>query len=132
MLTVILVYLVGYDLNFFVLVLATLSGVNFGGICVAHLFSFLCCPIMCLCVLSFVLWCPLRFPHKPVHLYLQLFVEGCMFYLRYLCLVAHSGVQHIMCCVFALFFNIIISSPCQRQCELLPSLGVRHLLSVVR
>ena len=27
-------------------------------------FSFLCCPIMCLYVLSSVLWCPLRFPHK--------------------------------------------------------------------
>jgi hypothetical protein len=24
----------------------------------------LCCPIMCLYVLSSVLWCPLRFPHK--------------------------------------------------------------------
>ena len=33
----------------------------FWWICVADLFSFLCCPIMCL---SSVLWCPLRFPHK--------------------------------------------------------------------
>jgi hypothetical protein len=36
---------------------------------VAHFLSsffkvFLCCSIMCLYVLSFVLWCPLRFPHK--------------------------------------------------------------------
>jgi hypothetical protein len=23
-----------------------------------------------------------------------------MFYLHYLCLLAHSGVQHILCCVF--------------------------------
>ena len=29
-----------------------------------HLFMFLCCPIMYLYVLSFVLWCPIRFPHK--------------------------------------------------------------------
>ena len=36
----------------------------FDGVCVAHLLSFLCCPIMCLYVLSSVLWCPLRFPHK--------------------------------------------------------------------
>jgi hypothetical protein len=36
----------------------------FGGVRVAHLFSFLCCPIICLYVLSSVLWCPLRFPHK--------------------------------------------------------------------
>jgi len=26
----------------------------------------------------------------------------------------------------------VISSPCQRQCEILPSLGVRRLSSVVR
>ena len=31
---------------------------------------------------------------------LQLFVGGFMFYLRYLCLFAYSGVQHILCCVF--------------------------------
>jgi len=37
----------------------------FGGVRVAHLFSFfLCCPIMCVYVLSCVLWCPLQFPHK--------------------------------------------------------------------
>jgi hypothetical protein len=33
-----------------------------------------------------------------------LFVEGCMSYLRYLCLLAHSGVQHILCCFFALLW----------------------------
>ena len=26
-------------------------------------FYFLCCPIVCLYVLGFMLWCPLRFPH---------------------------------------------------------------------
>jgi hypothetical protein len=26
-----------------------------------------------------------------------------MSYLRYMCLFTYSGVQHIMCCVFALF-----------------------------
>ena len=35
-----------------------------------------------------------------VRLYLQLFVGGLISYLRYLCLLAHSGVQHILCCVF--------------------------------
>ena len=30
-----------------------------------------------------------------------------MSYLRYLCLLAHSGVQHILCCVFALFFFVM-------------------------
>ena len=35
-----------------------------------------------------------------VRLYLQLLVEGLMSYVRYLCLLEHSGVQHILCCVF--------------------------------
>ena len=35
-----------------------------------------------------------------VRLYLQLFVRELMSYLRYLCLLAYSGVQHILCCVF--------------------------------
>ena len=32
--------------------------------------------------------------------YLQMFVGGLMSYLRYLCLFAHSGVKHILSCVF--------------------------------
>jgi hypothetical protein len=35
-----------------------------GGGCVSHVFSFLCCSIMCLYFLSSVLWCLLRFPYK--------------------------------------------------------------------
>ena len=31
---------------------------------------------------------------------LQLFVGGSISYLRYFCLFANSGVQHIFCCVF--------------------------------
>ena len=30
---------------------------------------------------------------------LPLFVGGLMSYLRYLCLFAYSGIQHILCCV---------------------------------
>ena len=30
-----------------------------------------------------------------------------MSYLRYLCLYEHSGVQHILCCVFALFVLVL-------------------------
>jgi hypothetical protein len=37
-------------------------------------------------------------------LHLQLFVWGLISYLRYLYLVANSGVQHILCCVFDLFY----------------------------
>jgi len=36
-----------------------------------------------------------------VRLYLQLCVGGVISYLRYLCLFAHSGVQHILWCGFA-------------------------------
>jgi hypothetical protein len=59
--------------------------------------------IMCLYVLSFVLWCPLWFPHKNCVRFIftpQLFVGGPMSYIRYLCLFAYSGVQHILCCGF--------------------------------
>ena len=30
-----------------------------------------------------------------------------MSYLRYLCLFAYSGIQHIMCCVFVLFVFVL-------------------------
>ena len=43
-----------------------------------------------------------------VRLYLQLFVGGLMSYLRYLCLFANSGVQHILCCVFVLFVFVLL------------------------
>jgi hypothetical protein len=33
-----------------------------------------------------------------------------MSYLRYPCLLAFSGVQHISCCVFALFFFVYDTS----------------------
>ena len=39
--------------------------------------------------------------------YLCLFVEGLMRYLRYLCLFTYSGFQHILCCVFVLFFFVM-------------------------
>ena len=39
-----------------------------------------------------------------VSLYLQLCVGGLMSYLHYLCLLGHSNVQHILCCVFVFIF----------------------------
>ena len=30
-----------------------------------------------------------------------------MSYLHYLCLFAHSGIQHILCCVFVLFVFVL-------------------------
>jgi hypothetical protein len=48
-----------------------------------------------------------------VRLYIQLFVGGFMFYLRYLYLFVHSGVQHILCCVFVLFVFVLSILCCQ-------------------
>jgi len=45
--------------------------------------------------------------------YLQLFVGALMSYLRYLCLLAYSGIQHILCCVFALLFFVLFALCCQ-------------------
>ena len=42
-----------------------------------------------------------------VRLYLQLFVEWLISYLCCLCLFAHSGIQHILCCVFVLFVFVM-------------------------
>ena len=33
-----------------------------------------------------------------------------MSYLRYLCLFAHNGVQHLLRCVFILFFFVLLVS----------------------
>ena len=40
-----------------------------------------------------------------------------MSYLRYLCLFSHSGVQHILCCVFVLFFFVLL--PVSLDCQYL-------------
>jgi hypothetical protein len=42
-----------------------------------------------------------------LRVHLQLFVGGVMSYSRYLCLLAHSGVQHIVCCVFVLYVFVL-------------------------
>ncbi len=74
---------------------------------------------MCYYVLSFELWCPLRFPQKndvrfvftsgclKEGAYFRLFEGGSMSYLRYLCLFVYSDVQHILCCVFVLCFFVL-------------------------
>jgi len=99
-----------------------------GWVCVAALLSFICCPIMWFYVLSSVLWCPLR---CSVRLYLQLFVEGCMSYLHYLCLFAHSGVQYILCCVFVLFFFVLCTLCCQYICIVVFWLPLRYSLTLI-
>ena len=42
-----------------------------------------------------------------VRLYIQLFVVGFMSYLCYLCLFAHSGVQHVVLCFCFVFRRIV-------------------------
>jgi len=44
---------------------------------------------------------------------LQLFVGELMSYLRYLCLLTYSGVQHILTCGFVLFFFVLCTLCCQ-------------------
>ena len=51
-------------------------------------------------------WCSVR-------LSLHLFVRWLMSYLRYLCFLVHSGVQHILGCVFILFFLVLCTLCCQ-------------------
>ena len=89
----------------------------FGSVCVANRFSILCCPIMYLSVLSFVMLCPLRFLRRKrclVFLNVQLSVEGsCLIYVMCVCLgivvpntycvfVLHLQECHVlfMLCVF--------------------------------
>jgi hypothetical protein len=87
--------------------------------------------VVLLCVFTFRVPCAnIRYDFHIkrcwVRLYLLLFVEGLMFYLRYLCLFAHSGVQHIL---YWVFFCLVFSLSC---CQflwivnfLLPSLIIR-------
>ena len=57
----------------------------------------LCFPVVCrrTCLIYVICVCAYSF--------LLLFVGARMSYLRYLCLHAYSGVQHMLCCVFLLF-----------------------------
>jgi len=49
---------------------------------------------------------------NTVFVYLQLFVGGLMSHWRYLCLLAFSGVQHILCYVFVLFVFVLRTLCC--------------------
>jgi hypothetical protein len=69
------------------------------------LFLFFVFPILCLYALSSVLWCPLRFHYKHDVRFAS--TSSCLHYIRYLCLLAHSGVQHILRCVFSLVLHTL-------------------------
>ena len=53
------------------------------------------------------------FPRWYLQTLLLLFVGGPMSYLRYVCLLAYSGVQHILCCDFDLFYYVLCILCCQ-------------------
>ena len=75
--------------------------------------SFLCCPIMCLYVLSFVLWCPLQFPHfgsysppvvcRKAHVLFTLYVIVCV----------QCCPTHIVLCFLFLFVFVLCTICCQ-------------------
>ena len=88
----------------------------FGGVRVAHLSRFfvLSYYVSLHSEFRFVMsgtisaWNDVRF-----RLYLQLLIAGLTSYLRFSCLFADSGVQHILCCVFVLFFFVLCALCCQ-------------------
>ena len=92
---------------------------------VAQPFRFLFCPIMCLYVLSSVLWCPLRFPHKndvrfvfisSCHVLFTLFV--------FVCIKWFSTQWHIV-----LYFLFCFTSSCVPYHMLPVSLDCLFLIS---
>jgi len=79
--------------------------------------------VVILCVFTFwVPSCDVRYDFRiklfSVLLYLQLFVGGLMFYLRYFCLFVYSGVQHILCCVFVFLRLVYPMLPVSLDCPL--------------
>jgi hypothetical protein len=87
----------------------------------------LCCPIMCLYVLSSMLYCTLQFSHKN---YVQfVFISSCLYegsclissYLRYFRLFAYSGVQHIFRCVCVFVFVLVLCILCCQFLCVVPS-----------
>jgi hypothetical protein len=61
----------------------------------------------CHYILSFALWCPLRFPHRnDVRFVFTSSVGGFMSYLRYLCLFVYSGVNHILCIILFVYSGV--------------------------
>jgi hypothetical protein len=82
---------------------------------VLSIFNVLC--VVLLYVFTFwFLCCDVRYDFRikrwSVRTYFKLFVGRFMSYLRYLCLLAHSGVQNILCCACVLFVFILYTLCC--------------------
>ena len=93
---------------------------DFGEVSVAHRFNCLCCPIMCLYVLSSVVWCPLRFPPKTMfdssvkttaysseaYDFISVFVF--VFVLFHHNLYMHCFVDHCLSCILSFYLQFLI------------------------
>ena len=103
----------------------------FYGVRVAHLLGF--CVVL-LCIFAFgVPCCDVRYDFGwkrcSVCIYLQLFVGGFISYLRYLYLFRYGGLQHMLCCVFALFFVVLCTLCCQFLWILFVLLSLRYYVT---
>ena len=72
------------------------------------LFSFLSCPIVCLYVLSSVLWCPLRYPHKNYVRFV--FTSSCLIHVICVCLCI--VVSNTYCVVSLLCLSFAFCAQC--------------------
>ena len=83
----------------------------YGGVRAAHRFSFFC--VVLLCVLSTVLWCPLRFPGiNEVRIVLTpscSYEDACRIYIISVCL--HMVVSNTCCVRFVLFVLCTLFCP---------------------
>ena len=71
---------------------------------------------------SFLLWCPLRLPHKNnVWFVLSLVVcrRAQVLFTLFLCLFAHSGIQHILCSCFVFLRVVCLVFPVSLDCPFL-------------
>ena len=86
----------------------------FCGVRVVHLFIFLC-PIMCLYVLSFALWCPLRFPHQNDVRFIFtsscLYEGSCLFLMLFVLACGELCPTHIVLC-FSVSSMLPVSPDC--------------------
>jgi len=74
--------------------------------------------VVLLCVFTFwVPCCDARYDFRIETMFCSslhpVVCRGLMSYLRYLCLFADSSVQHMLCCVFILFFFVLCTLCCQ-------------------